>query len=457
MSTRFETQYPITSREAEIKQILHFVTRGQSCQLISVPGAGRSTVLRLLAYHKKLREHHLASKGKGASFRGYFFVYVNFAEIGSFETGELTKALFLAILSAVREQGENKEPWTTLGKEIYAIFKEAISLNDPLVIFQALKRALTIKQFNNITIVFLFDRFSEFAEKVPSEFFSTLRSLRGASGGKLAVVFSTHRVLEDLLPAQHFGDFYELFVDNHVWLAMYDKAATEFRINVLEQENKHKLETALKKELVRLTGGHGKLMKLGVQTVLTSHPEFISGSREMPKQVRHDNVMDYLLNHILIKGSLLEIWQSLTREEKSILRTSANQDKQDLHSPSLVNFQLPFPLFTEFIKRNIIDQLVPKTVRFDERANEIFFGDEAIEGLTAQEFRLLKYLIANPNQVVERDNVINAVWSDTKTQAGVSDEALDQMVHRVRKKIEDEADNPKHLLTVKGRGFRFIP
>src|SRR5687767_14561044 len=108
---RFETQYPLTAREKEIKEVLRLVSRGQSCQIISVPGAGRSTILRLLAYHPKLIEHYLGDKTTSLHF-----VYLNFAEIASFELFELYKFLFLSLLISLEEK-------KSLHDEIYPLFK----------------------------------------------------------------------------------------------------------------------------------------------------------------------------------------------------------------------------------------------------------------------------------------------------------------------------------------------
>jgi|GEM_PF-606788 len=462
MSDRFEQQYPVTAREKEIKQILQFVTHGQSCQIISVPGAGRSTVLRLLTYNKQLLTHHL--KTNNATMKqsnNYLFVYVNFAEIAGFETSELHKFLFLSLLSSIEifhprgvpqaqhhlGGGRMDSPEVNvLYNELYVLFKEALKLADPLVMFQNLKKAIQLCNSATMTTIFLFDRFSEFADKTTNDFFTGLKSLRTASGGKLTVVFSTHRPLENLLPVEHWKDFYEFFVGNHIFLDLYDKEATGFRIAVLEKEYGKKLPPKTKDEIIKLTGGHGKLVKLTTQILISSPPP-----RGWPNGLpRGEMLADSLLSHILIRGSLLEIWQALTGEERQLLR-------EEKTNQSLKNLGLPFPLLIEFIKRNIAEELIPKTIRFSEKQNEIYFGDEPLSGLTNYEFRLLKHLIANPHRVCDREEIITAVYSDTKTSAGVSDEAVDQMVHRLRKKIEDEADNPKHLLTVKGRGFRFIP
>ena len=94
---------------------------------------------------------------------------------------------------------------------------------------------------------------------------------------------------------------------------------------------------------------------------------------------------------------------------------------------------------------------------FDYVLNEIKKGEVIIsDTLTSSEFRLLKFLLENPDRLLQRDEIIESVWQDTKSQEGVTDQALDQLIFRLRKKIEDDPNNPNHLQTVKGRGIRFV-
>ncbi len=69
-----------------------------------------------------------------------------------------------------------------------------------------------------------------------------------------------------------------------------------------------------------------------------------------------------------------------------------------------------------------------------------------------KEFELLELLIENVNRVLTRGQIIDRVWGsnyfgDTKT--------LDVHVKRVRSKIEEDPSRPKHLLTVRGLGYKF--
>jgi DNA-binding response OmpR family regulator len=74
--------------------------------------------------------------------------------------------------------------------------------------------------------------------------------------------------------------------------------------------------------------------------------------------------------------------------------------------------------------------------------------------LTAMEVQLLRYLVANADKVISRKQMLEEVWGlheDTDTRA------IDNFIARLRKYIEDEPADPKHLLTVRGVGYRFIP
>jgi two-component system response regulator RegX3 len=80
----------------------------------------------------------------------------------------------------------------------------------------------------------------------------------------------------------------------------------------------------------------------------------------------------------------------------------------------------------------------------------------AVEGqpvlLPLKEFDLLEYLLRNSGRVLTRGQLIDRVWGadyvgDTKT--------LDVHVKRLRTKIEPDPTNPRHLLTIRGLGYKF--
>ncbi|HXE91070.1 MAG TPA: response regulator transcription factor [Terriglobales bacterium] len=71
---------------------------------------------------------------------------------------------------------------------------------------------------------------------------------------------------------------------------------------------------------------------------------------------------------------------------------------------------------------------------------------------TATEFRLLDYLMRHPGRVFTRDQLLDAVWRDTHF---VTPRSVDVYVRRLREKIEKDPEDPRHLRTVRGAGYRF--
>ena len=76
----------------------------------------------------------------------------------------------------------------------------------------------------------------------------------------------------------------------------------------------------------------------------------------------------------------------------------------------------------------------------------------AVMPTTATEFRLLDYLARHPGRVFSRDHLLDAVWGDARF---VTPRSVDVYVSRIREKIEADPENPRHLKTVRGAGYRF--
>ena len=97
--------------------------------------------------------------------------------------------------------------------------------------------------------------------------------------------------------------------------------------------------------------------------------------------------------------------------------------------------------------------------RYDFAGREIDFAalelrrDGRTLPLTLMEANLLRYLVQREGQVVSRKDILEQVWGvheDTDTRA------IDNFVVRLRRHIEDDAATPKHLVTVRSVGYRFI-
>lgn len=109
-----------------------------------------------------------------------------------------------------------------------------------------------------------------------------------------------------------------------------------------------------------------------------------------------------------------------------------------------------FHLSQEKNKNDDVFNFSGKTIDFTEL--ELRAGTR-VEKLTLMEADLLRFLIRHEGKAVSRRNILEEVWNlheDTDTRA------IDNFIARLRKLVEDEPSNPRHLLTVRGVGYRFV-
>ena len=98
---------------------------------------------------------------------------------------------------------------------------------------------------------------------------------------------------------------------------------------------------------------------------------------------------------------------------------------------------------------------------------KVFFGDVVIQldtrevtkagnqiNLTSKEYDLLLHLARHPRTVFSRDSLLKSVWAVSGDR---SEATVTEHVRRLRVKIENEPDNPKNLLAVRGVGYKLIP
>jgi len=69
------------------------------------------------------------------------------------------------------------------------------------------------------------------------------------------------------------------------------------------------------------------------------------------------------------------------------------------------------------------------------------------------ENRILLYFLKNQNKVINREELMMEVWG---YNADVNTRTLDMHIVRLRKKIENNADSPQYLQTVRGIGYKFV-
>jgi two-component system alkaline phosphatase synthesis response regulator PhoP len=87
-----------------------------------------------------------------------------------------------------------------------------------------------------------------------------------------------------------------------------------------------------------------------------------------------------------------------------------------------------------------------------ERADVRKAGQEL--SLAAKEIQLLRYLVDHRGRVVTREEVLRTVW---EYNSEINSRTIDVHIAWLRQKLETDPQNPKHIQTIRGRGYRFTP
>ena len=111
-------------------------------------------------------------------------------------------------------------------------------------------------------------------------------------------------------------------------------------------------------------------------------------------------------------------------------------------------------------------QQVTATPVLTETGSELAFGDVSVDlaqrlvvrageevKLTHLEFELLVFFLRYPSQVFSRTQLFNLVWG----QSAGSVRTVDNFVGQLRKRFENNPEQPRHFITVRGSGYRFDP
>ena len=98
------------------------------------------------------------------------------------------------------------------------------------------------------------------------------------------------------------------------------------------------------------------------------------------------------------------------------------------------------------------DSIFPE-LDIDASAGIVRIDRQAVQ-LSPKEFALLTYLDSRNGEVCSKDDIANAVWPEY--QAGVYDYQVENLVRRLRAKLEPDPAEPQMLLTIRGLGYKLV-
>jgi DNA-binding response OmpR family regulator len=94
-------------------------------------------------------------------------------------------------------------------------------------------------------------------------------------------------------------------------------------------------------------------------------------------------------------------------------------------------------------------------IRIDRQTHMVWVDDREIHDMPRLEYKLLEYLEKRRGQVCTRKQIVQYLYPNEKL-SGVSNNAIDSIIKRLRKKIEPDTGATQFISTVHGVGFRLV-
>ena len=94
-------------------------------------------------------------------------------------------------------------------------------------------------------------------------------------------------------------------------------------------------------------------------------------------------------------------------------------------------------------------------LRMDPQAHRVWVDQAELDPpLSPPQYRMLDLMYRNPGRVVGREEIVGQVWPDVQS-SGVSEQAIDALVRRLRDRLAEVDPGHNYIVTVRGHGFRF--
>jgi len=422
-----------------IKYLSKRSKKPDSVLLMAIPGVGKSYFLRYLVRNEDIKKKY---------FPHSTFIYVDINNLSSISPLEFFRLVLKRLNDTSKDMGDKK-----IKKEINDIYNKCFESDDLLTVFEGLKEAIhSCSQKDDYRIILIIDRFYKICAGQKAPFFNNLKSLRSYNKEIFSYILVTTKELFNIVSLDKISELYKLVSPYTYYLKPMNKNEAKDVFNIHLPDN---FPRKTKKKIESLADGYPPFIVSLIQ-LAAEHP---------------DDWEDYISEDPSIKFRLVEIWDSFPKNQQDVLKSIVAGVKTAELPSSTVNILIKkgainekgiifSPILHNFIKGinlrdHSIKEAYPSDIKMDESRNVVLKrGNELEKPLTSQEFGLLAHFLRNPGRICSRDEIAKEVWGEEAIE-GVSDEAIDQVVSRLRLKIEDNRNKPKYIVTIRGRGFQF--
>lgn len=438
------------------KSIFAPIKRGESVTCVWVPMAGRRLISRFIINNLSLFTDVAGDPSC------CLLAYLEPLELTEESLAGYVRLMGKSILEACQKNSHVKNLKELVTKERLACFSdESATCTRVLSELKTLiQEILNLK----VQLVLFLGKFDELTF-TDALFCNNLRSLWASFQPHLHYVFLTRTDITRFETAREYAGLVSVIMQNIVYVPLLEDKDVEY---VLDQEAK-RLKTSFSPDersvLKKVCGSHPYLLVIGGRTLV---------NREDRAKLSGEQLADFLLGYHQLHSPTREIWTLRTREEKELLKRIVADGVRDLPGEGLVLEKLglvkkeektgKYVLFSQLFDQAVLGATktkptlkgVPRTLTLDPETGAILLGNRAIEEeFTRQEYDILSFLLKEPNKLRTRDEIGEVLWGEDSYDK-YSNWAIDQLMSQLRKKLEKLGVGRKKLVTIRGRGYKFL-
>ncbi len=379
--------------------------------MVGLPGSGRSILFHALTNVPRILRFHLKKDAEK-----YRLIYLDL----NFIPDKTTPAVLSFIGTRLDDQG--------------------LELNSLETLVDLVERKINRLKIGNTKLILILDSFDNLGGSQLTQLFKILKAIHDKNRFFLSYIFVVDReITGDKLSL--FGNLGMLITENVFFLPPSEKDDVFWFIEESGKQYGVTVTGKQKEAIFKLSGGYLRTVKRQVQALAKG-------------QTLEEIVSDPSVN-IHLGYHFEQILEALGPEKETLRRLvfgglgeSDAENLRNFRNLYVIDSKNVFtnPLFLVFLQNKFKDGEA-----FTESLEEKI---SLRQRLTANEYKLLAFLVKYQGKICSREDLAVAVWGD-KASLEVSNHAMDQLVHRLKEKLS--SSKPAVCLeTVRGRGHRLL-
>ncbi|MCL4863188.1 MAG: winged helix-turn-helix domain-containing protein [Caldilineaceae bacterium] len=439
-------EHPTTFRHELVAPIFRKLRGRESCAVVGAASMGKSRLIHFVL-RPDVQRHYL-----GEAYTQTLLACVDCNRLVSFTPWALHELILTALVEGCGEHPALADQRAQFNQ----LREQAIITRNELLAQRHVELALRMLcKEQSWQVGLLLDEFDAAYRTLPPQALASLRALRDMNKYQLSFVLFLRDQPMHIRPPDEAEGFYELVSRSVLGLQPYtEEDARRIATQILARRS-HELpgvnQTVIP-ELLHLSGGHPGLLVALIDALVEDRPL----GEPWP---------DWAARQPKIDEECRKLWEGLREEERQALyqvthaMAPAQGERDSLLLKGLLKpteGETP-ALFSPLFQRYAVARapISAGGLHVDAASGMVWVNGQQTADLTDKEFQLLAFLFAREGEICTVEQLIEHLYPGQE-RFNVNDSAIAQLVKRIRDKIEPGATQYRHLLNVRGRGYRLV-